>query len=211
MTRCTPFVVITALLLSACGTLAEVEPIFTPTPTQPPATAVPETDSEAGAPAPTATPIPPTATPEPPTATPVPPTAVPTEAPTEAAAEAPSGAPAVIGTDPISVLVSIADPARGEELFYASYDTNAGPYACFTCHNVENEERKIGPGQYGIADRAGTRIEGQSAAQYLYNSIIHPNDYIVAEYEPNLMPGNYSELLSEQDIYDIVAYLFTLR
>jgi cytochrome c2 len=116
-----------------------------------------------------------------------------------------------VGNDPVSVLVSLANPARGQELFNTMYDTNVGPYACATCHNVDSVERKIGPGQLNVAERAATRVEGQSAAQYIYNSVLHPNDYVVEEYTPNLMPGNYRDLLTDQDIYAIIAYMFTLR
>lgn len=201
---------VAALLASACGTLATPVPLFTevPTSTAEPRAAVTEV-SDTGAPItpPTATPEPPTATPEPPTATPEPPTATPEPA-------TPTSAPMAMpmGSDPISAFVSLANPVRGEQLFYQVYDnTNMGPYACYTCHHVDSVERKIGPGLLGIGERGATRVAGESAAQYLYNSIVHPNDYIVEEYPPNLMPQNYDALLTDQDIYDIIAYLFTLR
>lgn len=200
--------IVAVVSMSACGTAATPEPIFTATPT---ATAEPiepvaqaaTAEGDAPTTAPTATPEPPTATPEPPTATPEP-----TEEPT---AETQPQAAAPVGNDTVSVMVSLANPANGETLFNTSYDTNVGPFACFTCHNVDSEEKKIGPGQLHIGERAATRIEGLSAAQYIYNSITDPNAYLVEGFVENLMPSNYSELLTEQEIYDIVAYMFTLQ
>lgn len=201
-----------AIVLSACGTIATPEPIFTATPTHTPepvevvATDAPSESNTEAEPA-TVTPEPPTAVPtEAPTATAEPPTAAPTEAPTT---EPQAAAPA--GNDTLSVMVSLANPANGETLFNTIYDTNVGPFACFTCHSVDSEEKKIGPGQLNIADRAATRIEGVSAAQYIYNSITDPNAYIVEGFVENLMPSNYTTLLTEQEIYDIIGYMLTLR
>lgn len=208
-----PLVTLIALIvavvsMSACGTAATPEPIFTATPTHTaepvePAAAAATAEGDAPTTAPTATPEPPTATPEPPTATPEP-----TEEPT---AETQPQAAAPIGNDTLSVMVSLANPANGETLFNTSFDTNVGPFACFTCHNVDSEEKKIGPGQLHIGERAATRIEGLSAAQYIYNSITDPNAHIVEGFVENLMPSNYTDLLTEQEIYDIIAYMFTLQ
>lgn len=141
--------------------------------------------------------VPPTATPLPPTETPLPPT----EAPTEA-------------EDQITRLVGLTGNAdRGQELFNMSYDTAIGPYMCATCHSIEPEVRLIGPSLWNIYETAETRVEGESPSEYIYHSIIAPNDYIVeAEppYPEGLMPPNYSELLSDQEIYHIIAYLQTL-
>lgn len=205
-------ILLVAVLVSACGTAATPAPVFTEVPTN---TAEPQTAATEVSGAAQPTEAQPTATPEPPTATPEPatPTAEPATPTVEPTADTGStgGAAVPLGNDPVSMLVSLANAAHGEELFNTMYDTNVGPYACATCHNVDSEERKIGPGQLNIAERGGTRIEGQPAAQYIYDSIVHPNDYIVEGYTPNLMPSNYSDLLSDQDIYDIIAYLFTLR
>lgn len=214
MTRKLPIVMLIALMiaavLSACGTVATPAPIFTATPTSTPEPVQPVArattaadDAPTTAPTATITPEPATATSEPPTVT-----AEPTEEPT---AETQSQAAPPAGNDTLSVMVSLANPANGETLFNTSFDTNVGPFACFTCHNVDSEEKKIGPGQLHIGERAATRIEGLSAAQYIYNSITDPNAYIVEGFVENLMPSNYTDLLTEQEIYDIIAYMFTLQ
>ncbi len=146
-----------------------------------------------------------------PTFTAIPPTATPTEAPATAApTEAPSAT-----ANPIVVLVNrLGDPANGATLFNQSYDTALGAWICSQCHNANSEDRLIGPGLLNLRDRAGERIEGEPAEVYVYNSIIHPNDFIVPgdpEYPENLMPSNYAEIFSEQELYDLVAYLLSLQ
>ena len=56
-------------------------------------------------------------------------------------------------------------------------------------------------------DTAIGRVEGQSPALYLYNSNIAPNDYIVSGYPENIMPQNYGETISQEDLADLLAYL----
>jgi cytochrome c2 len=184
-------------LIAACGTVA---PPVWETPEEPAVEDVAEvveaaadvTHTEATAIPPTETPLPPTVTPVPPTATEVPPTVTPTAAP----------------QDPIALLVSLSDPANGEALFSTFYDQAS--FACSTCHNVVNEERLVGPGLLNVSERAQTRVEGEAAERYLYNSIVNPNAYVVEEYVESLMPQVYMDILDEQEIYDLIAYLLTL-
>lgn len=119
------------------------------------------------------------------------------------AAEAEAAALAVIESG-----VAEADAANGEELFALITDTG---FACSSCHLVDSTDRLVGPGLLGIPQTAAGRVEGQSALFYLHLSIVNPNDYIVAEYPENLMPATYSEVFTEEEIYDILAYLLTLE
>lgn len=144
---------------------------------------------------PTETPVPPTPTEEP-TATVEPPTATPTEEPTAAPA------------DPIARLIASRDPADGEVLFNQMFAETG--FACATCHHVDVPENLIGPSLLNIEATAATRIEGQSAERYIYNSIVNPNDYIVEGFVAGVMPQNWHEVLSDSEIYDIIAYMLTL-
>jgi mono/diheme cytochrome c family protein len=200
--------IILACLLAACGSVATPEWAAEVQETQVAleATAAYETSI-----APTATPTePPTATPLEPTATPIPPTEVPTNTP-----ELPTSTftPTAIPTQVAAVDTVNGDAANGDALFH-DLRAEVG-FACSTCHNPESEQRLIGPGLKDISIRAATRVEGESAVVYLRNSILHPNDFIVPEdaggpYPPNLMPQIYSEVWSEQQVNDIIAYLLTL-
>ena len=148
---------------------------------------------------------PPTATPMPPTATPMPtstmtPTTVPTATPE------PTSAPVL---SPIERLVAVRDPFNGALLFGTFQD--AANYACSNCHLSDSEKENLGPGLLNIKDRAATRIEGMSAAEYIYQSIVDSKAYSVEGFDPDLMPQNWSEIYSELEIFDIVAYLMTLE
>ena len=77
----------------------------------------------------------------------------------------------------------------------------------------------IGPSMIGIADRAGTRVAGQSAEEYLHNSILLPNDYLVPNTDTrifaaggaSLMFQQYADYLSDEDVNNLVAYMLTLH
>lgn len=154
----------------------------------------------------------PTDTPAP-TNSPAPPTEAPTETPL--AEETPVEATeAPQQSDQITRLVqAFGDPASGETLFNTNFTTAQGDWACITCHNADSPDRKIGPGFLDLRERAEDRIEDQTAEQYVYNSIIHPNEFIAPgdpEYPPNVMPQNYEEVFTEQQLYDLTAYLLSL-
>jgi mono/diheme cytochrome c family protein len=166
-------------------------------------------------PPPTATPIPATATSTaaPPTATPVPPTAAPTAVPTEevtTAVSANSDAAAAI-----AAALAAGNPDNGKVIFNAPHNTAIGPWACAQCHSVTPDEaRIIGPGLWNISTAAGSYVPGENAVQYIHESIVNPQAFIVPgdpPYPQNLMPQNWGEVLSEQDLNDVIAYLLTLH
>lgn len=154
--------------------------------------------------APTATPtLVPTSTPTgAPTATPLPATEVPTEAPT--------AVPATATPEPIVVQSAPAgDPAKGKVHFEQMRpEVN---FACVTCHYVDKEDQLIGPGLLNVGTRAETRVEGQSAYDYLHASIVDPSAYVVKNFPDKLMPQTYKDLWTEEEINDIIAYLLTLK
>lgn len=103
------------------------------------------------------------------------------------------------------------DPVVGEQLFHQTLRMTGAP-TCSTCHVVEpNMTPIVGPSLTGIATTAATRLQGQSADEYMLKSIVLPNEYIVAGYNAGIMPRTYEALLTEQQINDIVAYLMTLK
>jgi mono/diheme cytochrome c family protein len=101
------------------------------------------------------------------------------------------------------------DPVRGQELFNTFQ--SAASFACATCHRVDSEERLIGPGLLNIGARAETRVEGMEARDYIYTSIINPSAFVVPDFPDGLMPKNWAEIYSEDDIDDIISYLMSLR
>ena len=101
------------------------------------------------------------------------------------------------------------DAANGQVLF-TTFQPAVG-FACATCHYADREDRLIGPGLLNVSVRAETRVPGQNAAEYLHTSIAEPGAFVVADYPDELMPRNWAEIYSEQQIGDLVAYLSTLR
>jgi len=211
MKKLSLLLLIVMLLAAACGTAA------TPVPNSATAEALAaaeshdedhaedetegESDGEAVAVEATSTPIPPTNTPQPPTATPT--EALPTEIPATPTTEATA--------DPLVILIStLGDTANGETLFDTEFTTALGVWRCAQCHNVDSEEQLIGPGLLNLRDRAGDRVEGMTAERYVFNSIVAPGEYIVEGYPENVMPPNYAEILTEQEIYDLSAYVLSL-
>ncbi|MDX2161143.1 MAG: c-type cytochrome [bacterium] len=109
-------------------------------------------------------------------------------------------------TMPAGGAESAGNAERGEALF--SQALPPAP-ACSNCHAAAPSMFAIGPTLQGIGGRAGARVAGQTAEAYLRASILHPRDHIVAGFR-NIMYAEYADVLTEQDIRDLIAYLQTL-
>ena len=102
------------------------------------------------------------------------------------------------------------DAAAGEE----SYQSNA----CFACHGQPDGSvaAAVGPELSDIANVAAERVEGMSAEQYIYESILDPNAFIVPECptgpcaDPSQMRLDYGNVFDEQGMADLIAYYMTL-
>lgn len=129
-------------------------------------------------------------------------TATPEPAPTD---EPQAVVDPVLAGLPESMLAQIADadPDNGELLVLSN--------ACTGCHSLDPNQFMAGPTWNNIAQTAAGRVEGQSAALYIYNSILHPNDYVVEGFQPNIMLQIYQDTLTENDLADMIAYLLSIR
>jgi cytochrome c len=133
----------------------------------------------------------------------IPPTTVPaTTAPTVSAATAAPTTAA--GTQAASASAGQGDPKHGQQIF-------TGVGTCSTCHDVAQGIQIVGPSLKGVATRAATRKPGMSASDYLHESIVNPNAYVVQGFVGGVMPQNFAKTLSAKDIDDLVAYLLTLK
>lgn len=94
---------------------------------------------------------------------------------------------------------------RGENIFRQGIN---GAPPCLSCHALTPGGFVIGPVIAGISERAAERVEGLSAEAYLHESIVDPQAYVVPGFRPIMFPG-YSDLLSESDIDDLIAFLMT--
>ena len=65
------------------------------------------------------------------------------------------------------------------------------------------------PSLQGISERAGTRVAGLGAEEYIRQSILETNAYIVEGFPESLMPVNFSETLSAEELDAVIAFLMT--
>ncbi len=102
------------------------------------------------------------------------------------------------------------DAALGKEQYVT--------YGCSGCHGVPDEgvAAAVGPNLADIAAVGATRVEGQTAEQYVYHSILFPSDFIAPECPnapctgpPSAMNANFPDRMaaSPQDMANILAYL----
>ncbi len=96
------------------------------------------------------------------------------------------------------------DVAKGKAVFN-------GVGTCSACHDVANGVQIVGPSLKGVATRAGTRKPGMAALDYLHESIVAPNAFVVPGFAPGIMVQSLAQTLSAQQINDVLAYLMTLK
>lgn len=91
-------------------------------------------------------------------------------------------------------------------------------YGCSGCHGIPDEGvvAAIGPTLVGIEETGATRVAGQTALQYVYESILHPSAYIVPDCPsgpctgpPSAMPANFPDRMAPNpsDMTDLLVYL----
>jgi mono/diheme cytochrome c family protein len=118
-----------------------------------------------------------------------------------------------VGVD-ISQVLPEGDPQAGATL---AQSAQAG---CSACHELS----LVGPAwapeasQAGIGERAaqsmalpGYNGEATSPEQYLLESIVNPDIFVVEGYAASLMPRDYGGRLTAQHVADLIAYMLTLR
>ena len=127
---------------------------------------------------------------------------------------------AVLTVEPIttSTAAPAGDAKRGEQLF--------GTSPCVSCHDVTKRwpGGDICPNLGNIATEAARivrareyRGKAKTAAEYIQESIVNPNAYIVpgASYRTadgqSVMPKDFGSTLTGAQIDDLVAYLLTRR
>ena len=81
---------------------------------------------------------------------------------------------------------------------------------CATCHALVPDTIIIGPSLAGVATRAETRVEGQTADEYIQLSILRRGDYGVEGFS-NVMITNFAKELTNEDMNALVAFLLTLK
>ena len=105
--------------------------------------------------------------------------------------------------------LSGGDPEMGHKMYNeTALGTNV---ACRICHSLRPDVVIVGPSFAGVATRAETRVPGMTAEEYLRQSILDPNAYIVEGFSSDMAPPNFAELLTDEQVDDLVAFLLTLK
>lgn len=147
------------------------------------------------------------AAPEQVTATPTPESATPAPEPSTAT-PTPQPPPVTRGestTDPLE----IGDPKRGRQIFENGGEKYADKpqYHCIRCHSLDGGEG-YGPSLQGISEQAGDRVPELSAVEYLRQSILEPDAFIIEGFSHS-MGRIHSVLLNEEEIDDLIAFMLT--
>jgi len=99
--------------------------------------------------------------------------------------------------------------AAGEAIF--KNKTQGVRSGCVICHSLDPGVELVGPSLAGVATRAGSTVAGLDAAEYLRRSIIDPDAYVVPGYPEGQMLSNLEEVLTDQQIDQLVVFLLTLE
>jgi mono/diheme cytochrome c family protein len=95
-----------------------------------------------------------------------------------------------------------------------------GSLGCSVCHSLT----PVGPpwdasgDQPGLAERAALRVEqadyageADTAEQYLFESVASPNAYLVPGFVAGVMPINFGDRITLQQMADLMAYMLSFR
>jgi len=97
-----------------------------------------------------------------------------------------------------------AAAAVNAKQLFTSGNPSTGATACATCHTLADAGAK---GQVGPdLDKV---LKGKDAA-FIKESIVDPNKVIAPGYQPNIMPPNFGDTLSAEQVDALVKYLSTV-
>lgn len=85
---------------------------------------------------------------------------------------------------------------------------------CLACHNLDGRPGGVGPSFRGVWMTERQFTDGNSSiadADYIYESIVYPDKDIVVGYSAGIMPPNYADQLSEEEILAIVEFIKSLE
>lgn len=82
-------------------------------------------------------------------------------------------------------------------------------FGCAACHTLTaaGSSGQVGPVLDGMGARAGKRVSGLSAQDYLAQSITEPGAYVVQGFADGLMPRDFKVRLSEEQLRTLVEFL----
>lgn len=81
---------------------------------------------------------------------------------------------------------------------------------CAACHATGGDTVIVGPTLAEIAGRAGDRVPGLNARQYLELAILKPDTFLVPGFE-DVMPADLGKKMTGDEFDALVDYLLTLH
>lgn len=121
-----------------------------------------------------------------------------------------------VGTDVDAILTRIeeegitGDAARGENIYNSLEPSQLGQIlGCSGCHQGGAAAPATDLTWQAFQDERSQldQFADYTFEQYMVESIVLPNEYIVAPYGPGVMPQNFGERMTHQDIADVIAYV----
>jgi nitric oxide reductase subunit C len=113
---------------------------------------------------------------------------------------------------------SAGNAANGEKLFNQATIGKDNLPGCKTCHSLVKDQKLVGPSLAGIATDAANTVKeadykgtAKTAEEWLRESITNPNVDVPEGHAPNVMPQNFKDELTPDQINDLVAFLMTQK
>ncbi len=103
---------------------------------------------------------------------------------------------------------SVGDPEQGAQIFV---ERHGEAPSCSFCHSVNQDKSGIGPSLEGIARSAGHQQNGVDTIAYLRDSIVNPNAFVADGSSKSRMYAHFDDVLSDEEIDNLIAYLLTLK
>jgi cytochrome c oxidase subunit 2 len=84
-------------------------------------------------------------------------------------------------------------------------------YGCNACHTLSDAGAAgvVGPSLDGIGAAAASIVPGMDARAYLEQSILDPGAYVVEGFPSGVMPPDFGERLSDEELNALVEYLLS--
>jgi mono/diheme cytochrome c family protein len=115
-----------------------------------------------------------------------------------------------VSAEQLAKAEAVGDVAAGEELFFAPMDGINHDFSCSSCHTLDGTRTAATAlSLLGISEVAGDRIEGLSDIDYLRQSLTDPLAFDADEESTGSMPYQYADVLSEDQVNNLVAFLLT--
>jgi mono/diheme cytochrome c family protein len=111
-----------------------------------------------------------------------------------------------------SVTVVAESAAERGRLLFHEFVPEVG-FACATCHYSTSDQRLIGPGLAGVGQRVQSYKLNVAAPDYLREAITMPDAFVAyadPAYPAGVMPDTYGDILTNDQIDDLIAFLLSL-